>query len=69
MEKEKFINTKLSKYVKFWKHDIEQNATFASKQAQDGSIYGILGGYSITFVKILLRQSSILLEDFCLSSN
>ncbi len=51
MEKEKFINTKLSKYMKFWKHDIEQNATSASKQ--DGQICGILGGYSITFVKIV----------------
>jgi len=53
MKKEKFINTKLSKYVKFWKHDIEQNATYASKQAQDDLICGILRGYSITFVKIV----------------
>ncbi len=53
MEKEKFINIKLSKYVKFWKHSIEQNATYASKQAQDGPICEILGGYSITFVKIV----------------
>jgi hypothetical protein len=53
MEKEKFINTKLSKYVKFWKHDIKPNATYASKQAQDGPICEILGVHSITFVKIV----------------
>ncbi len=51
MEKEKFFNIKLSKYVKFWKHDIEQNATYASKQ--NGLVGGILGGYSITFVKFV----------------
>ncbi len=53
MEKEKFINIKLFKYVKFWKHNIEQNATYASKEAQVGPICEILGGYSITFVKIV----------------
>jgi hypothetical protein len=37
--------------MKFWKHDIEQNATYACKQ--DGQICGILGGYFITFVKIV----------------
>jgi len=37
--------------MKFWKHDFEQNATYASKQ--DGPICAILGGYSITFVKIV----------------
>lgn len=39
--------------MKFWKHDIEQNTTYANKQTQDGPICEILGGYSITFVKIV----------------
>jgi hypothetical protein len=33
MEKEKFINVGLSKYVEFWKQGIEQNAFFPMKMA------------------------------------
>jgi hypothetical protein len=31
MEKEKFISVGLSKYVEFWKQDIDQNTTYAMK--------------------------------------
>jgi hypothetical protein len=31
MEKEKFINVGLSKYVEFWKKRIEQSTTYAMK--------------------------------------
>jgi hypothetical protein len=31
MEKEKFINVRLSKYVEFWKQGIEQNVIYAMK--------------------------------------
>jgi hypothetical protein len=46
VERKKFINVGLSKYVEFWKQGIEQNATY-----EDKSICGLLGGYFIAFVK------------------
>jgi len=33
MEKEKFINVGLSRYVEFWKQGIDQNATYVMKMA------------------------------------
>jgi hypothetical protein len=31
VEREKFINVELSKYMEFWKQSIEQNATYKMK--------------------------------------
>jgi hypothetical protein len=50
MEKEKFINHGLSKYVEFQKQDIEQNTTLHN---EDDFICGKLGKYFIAFVKIV----------------
>ncbi len=47
MEKEKFINDGLSKYVEFQKQNIEQNATLHN---EDDSICEKLGRYFIAFV-------------------
>ncbi len=60
----KKINIALSKYIKFWKHNIEQNATYANK----------LNPYVKYWWDVLLHlpkppQSSILLEGFWPSRN
>ncbi len=66
VEREKFINAGLSKYVEFWKQVIEESATYSMKM----SLYvDYWEDILLHLSKPLLTQRSILLEGFWPSSN
>jgi hypothetical protein len=67
VEKEKFINVGLSKYVEFWKQGIYQNASYAMKMDPYHQEYweDIL----LHLSKPLLLQNSTFWEGFWLLSN
>ncbi len=61
VEKKKFINAKLFKYLEFWKQGIEQNATYVMKM----SLYVDYWEDVLLYLsKPLLAQRSTLLEEF-----
>jgi hypothetical protein len=66
VQRDKFINAKLFKYVELWKQGIKQSTTYAMKM---NPYCGLPKGYFIAFVKTLLGQGCILLEDFWPFSN
>jgi len=65
VEKEKFINVGLSKYVESWKYGIDQNTTYAMKMASYIEYWEDI----FLQLKLFLLQSSTLLEGFWPSSN
>jgi hypothetical protein len=66
MEKEKFINVGLSKYVGFWKQGIDQNTTYAMKMVLYVKYWEDI---LLHLLKPLPPQISTFLEDFWPLSN
>ncbi len=61
VEREKFINVELSKYMDFWKQSIEQNATYKMKMIPYVEYWE---NVLLHLSKLLFFWSSILLEGF-----